>query len=139
MNIKNVAILSLALFFYSCSDDSESSSKDASLLLGEWDVLTYELYDCENENNDFLSDCSTGSGANCAIYQFLEDGVFNYIIGSFQEEGTYQVYGDNNRLLLIQYGSSEYRGGWSVSGNSLILDDTSSTVCKLKIDLEKVL
>ena len=93
-----VAVMSVCVT--SCGDDDEVTVGSRELLVGTWETVGY--YDAEYEDGEL-------------VYGSEDEPVTNVEnTDVFQSDGTY---------INLYRGMESYRGTWSYSGNTLIIDD----------------
>lgn len=139
---KLALVLVAIIFVSSCGNKDEVSPNDKSLLVGEWEVITYEEYGCPNSADDYVSDCANGAGGlGCAYnYEFLADGTFNFITPQgTKSAGGYGFEGTNEEILNIITTYYYVKGYYTVSATELVIDNhPTDTECGIRITLNKL-
>ena len=143
--MKNICLVLISIvitaIFFSCSDDDKENSAS---IIGKWQVVSVEDFECANTSENEKLQCSAGSYTFCQVIEFTSDQTFtSYRIWDNQFMGSGKYYGPGEGKFSIGYTNNPYGSpdnityDFTVSASALITIYTGSS-CRTRTVYTKI-
>lgn len=119
-----IAILSLWVLS-SCDKDDNTSEEDG--IVGKWVMVTTELKDCDDTDNNNLFNYECDPGDDCRYLRFKNDDTYESILKTGAKGGTYEISGNMITRCPDDDDDCDEPVSFVLDGNTLVTTSVGAT------------
>lgn len=128
--MKKIVSLTKAIAIFSLwalsSCDKDDTTPDDNGIVGKWVMVTTELKDCVDTDNNNLFNYECDPGDDCRYLRFKNDDTYESILKVGTKGGTYEISGD--RITMCPDGDDcDGPVSFVLDGNTLVTTSVGET------------